>query len=91
MSEETLFEFEDDVRRAAVAQYLRTIADRLESGESFSLTSGDQSVTLAPPELVEFEVEVEREMSKSDDVEIELELQIEWEEDAHGATELRID
>ncbi|KTG30661.1 amphi-Trp domain-containing protein [Haloferax profundi] len=92
MPEETLFEFEGDMERAAVAQYLRTIADRLESGESFSLASGDQSVTLAPPAQVEFEIEVERETSKSeDDTEIEMEIQLEWEEDSRGTTELKID
>ncbi|ELZ76275.1 hypothetical protein C454_18299 [Haloferax gibbonsii ATCC 33959] len=92
MSEETVFEFESDIERVAVAQYLRTIADRLESGESFSLTSGEQSVTLTPPEQIEFEIEVEQETSKSEhNTEIEMELQLEWEEDTRGSTELKIE
>jgi len=89
MSEETLFEFERDMTTADVAEYLRTVADRLESGEEFTLDSGSESVTLAPPGRVEFEVEVERETSSSG-AEIELEFELEWDEDAADSGDLSI-
>jgi amphi-Trp domain-containing protein len=92
MPEETIFSFERDMSTAAVADYLRTVADKLDAGEEFSLESGDESVTLAPPSRVEFEVEVERETSKSGgDAEIEVEFELEWDENATGDGDLVID
>lgn len=92
MPEETLFEFERDMDTAAVADYLRTVADHLESGEEFTLESGGKSVTLSPPSRVEFEVEVERETSTSGGSgEIELEFELEWDEDATDDGALNID
>jgi amphi-Trp domain-containing protein len=92
MPEETLFRFERDMETAEVAQYLRTVADHLESGDEFTLGSGDESVTLAPPGRVEFEVEVERETSTSGgSAEIEIELELEWDEDATDAGDLTIE
>jgi amphi-Trp domain-containing protein len=92
MPEETLFEFERDMDTAEVARYLRTVADHLESGDEFTLESGDESVTLTPPGRVEFEVEVERETSKSGtSAEIELEIELEWDEDAVDTGELSIE
>jgi len=92
MPEETLFEFERDMETVEVAQYLRTVADHLESGDEFTLESGDQSVTLTPPGRVEFEVEVERETSKSGDAaEIEIEFELEWDEHATDTGELTIE
>jgi amphi-Trp domain-containing protein len=41
---------------AEVAEYLRTVADRLESNEEFTLEAGTVSVTLTPPNRIEFEV-----------------------------------
>jgi amphi-Trp domain-containing protein len=91
MPEETLFEFERDMTAAEVANYLRTVADKLEAGDEFTLESGGDSVTLAPPGRVEFEVEVERETSKSGKSEIELELELEWDEDATDDGDLNIE
>jgi amphi-Trp domain-containing protein len=92
MPEETIFTFERDMSTAEVAEYLRTVADKLDAGEGFTLESGDDSVTLAPPGRVEFEVEVERETSKSGgDAEIEVEFELEWDEDATGDGDLVID
>lgn len=83
MPEQTLFKFERDMDTGEVAEYLRTVADHLESGDEFNLESGNDSVTLTPPGRVEFEVEVERETSKSgDSAEIEIEFELEWDEDA---------
>lgn len=91
MPEETLFEFERSMDTAEVAQYLRTVADHLESGEEFTLESGTESVTLTPPGRVEFEVEVERETSKSGgSAEIELEFELEWDEDGTCTGDLNI-
>jgi amphi-Trp domain-containing protein len=91
MPEETLFEFERDMTAAEVANYLRTVADKLDAGDEFTLESGGDSVTLAPPGRVEFKVEVERETSKSGKSEIELELELEWDEDATDDGDLNIE
>jgi amphi-Trp domain-containing protein len=92
MPEETLFEFERDMNTTEVAQYLRTVADYLDSGDEFTLESGTESVTLTPPGRVEFEVEVERETSKSGDSgEIEIEFELEWDEDATNTGDLTIE
>ncbi|MCT9094552.1 amphi-Trp domain-containing protein [Haloarchaeobius sp. HME9146] len=93
MPEETLFEFERDMTTSEVAQYLRTVADRLDSGGEFTLESGGDSVTLSPPGRVEFEVEIERETSKSGkSPEIELEFALEWDENgSDGSGDLTIE
>lgn len=91
MPEETLFTSEQDMDAAEVAQYLRTVAEHLESGDEFTLESGDESVTLAPPGRVEFEVEVERETSSGGSSEIELEFELEWDENATDTGDLTIE
>jgi amphi-Trp domain-containing protein len=92
MPEETLFTFEQEMDRAAVAQYLRTVADRLESGDELTLSAGGESVTLATPGRIEFEVEVERETSTSGtSSEIEIEFELEWDEGAAESGDLSID
>ena len=92
MPEETLFEFERDMNTTEVAQYLRAVADHLDSGDEFTLESGTESVTLTPPGRVEFEVEVERETSKSgDSAEFELEFELEWNEGATNTGDLTIE
>jgi amphi-Trp domain-containing protein len=91
MPEETLFEFERDMDTVEVARYLRTVADRLESDDEFTLESGTESVTLTPPSRIEFEVEVERDTSKTGgSAEIELEFELEWDEDGTGTGDLNI-
>jgi amphi-Trp domain-containing protein len=92
MAGETLLTFERDVTTAEVAEYLRTVADRLESGEDFTLEAGTESVTLTPPGRIEFEVEVERETSDSGGPrEIELEFELEWDEHADSTGDLTIE
>jgi len=92
MPEKTLFESEQDLETTEVAQYLRTVADHLESGDEFTLESGTESVTLAPPGRVAFEVEVERETSRSgDSSEIELEFELEWDENTTDTGDLTIE
>ncbi|MBV0922764.1 amphi-Trp domain-containing protein [Halomicroarcula limicola] len=82
MPEETLFETERPLGRDAVADYLRTLADSLESGSDVTLRAGDQSVTLDPPETVEFEVKAEREGPTDGDGELSIEVELEWPENA---------
>lgn len=74
--EEVLFESETDESRATVADYLRSVADRLDDG-TVTLRSGDEEFTVEPTEPVEFEVTVEREGAETS-----LELELEWTEGA---------
>ena len=80
MPEEILFESEQYLDRSAVASYLRTVADRLESGEPISLESGGNSVAVEAPPTVEFEVKVEREGPRDGPGEIGFEMELEWDE-----------
>jgi len=84
MPENVLFETEQRQRRDEVAEYLRTVADKLAAGESITLEAGDQSVTLDPPGDVEFEVKAEREGPVDGPGELSIELELEWDEAAHG-------
>jgi amphi-Trp domain-containing protein len=49
MPETVLFGSERQSTRADVASYLRTVADRLETGETVTLEAGSESVTMDPP------------------------------------------
>ena len=82
MPEEVLFENEQYLDRSAVASYLRTVADKLERGESVSLESGGDSISVAVPQTVEFEVKVEREGHADGPGEIGFEMELEWDENA---------
>ncbi len=82
MPEKVLFEREQYENLDAVAAYLRTVADKLETGEPVTLESGSDSVTLDPPETVEFEVKAEREGPADGPGELSIELELEWDEDA---------
>ncbi|USZ67737.1 amphi-Trp domain-containing protein [Halorussus salilacus] len=85
MPEEVLFETERSQSREDIAAYLRTVAEKLESGEEFSLSAGDQSVTLAPPAQPTFEVKAERETPASGGQgELSVEFEIEWDEGGDG-------
>ena len=85
MPEEVLFETERRQSREDIAAYLRTVAEKLEAGREFSLSSGDQSVTLAPPAQPTFEVKAERETpSGGGSGELSVEFEIEWDEDDEG-------
>jgi amphi-Trp domain-containing protein len=80
MPEEILFESESVQTRAAVAQYLRRVADNLDAGEEITFSAGEQSVTTNPPDSVEFEVKVEREGPTGAAGELSIELELEWDE-----------
>ncbi|QLH79068.1 amphi-Trp domain-containing protein [Halosimplex rubrum] len=85
MVETVLFEDERRLTRTDVASYLRTIADRLETGEPLTLETAADSVTVDVPREVEFEVKVEREGPAEAAGELGLELELEWDEDAETA------
>jgi amphi-Trp domain-containing protein len=90
MVERVLFESEQDASRSEVADYLRTVADRLEDGDAISLEGSGDPVTLDPPATVEFEVKAEHE-GPTDAGELSLELELEWDADAtDGSDSLQI-
>lgn len=82
MSEE-LFESEARVERETVADHLAAVAEKLRNGEEITLDDGVDTVTVAVPEEVEFDVELEQ-YGHDRDTRLELEFELEWEE--HGDT-----
>ncbi len=81
MPEEVLFKYEQRLPTAEIATYLRTVADTLERGESVTLESGTDSVTMEPPSQPTFEVKAERETSSSGGpAELSIEFELEWDE-----------
>ena len=85
MPEEVLFETETNRSRADIASYLRTFADKLDAGGPITLTAGEQSVTMEPPERPTFEVKAEREGPTDALGELSVEFEIEWDEGGDGA------
>lgn len=81
MVEEVLFETEQRMERAAIADYLRTVADNLTKGEAISLRAGDDEVSLTPPDRPTFEVKAEREGPSDGHGELSVEFELEWPED----------
>lgn len=95
MPEEVLFKFERSMERAEIADYLRTVADSVESGD-VTLEAGTKSVTMSPPARPTFEIKAERESSSSGGpAELSVEFELEWDEgnegDENGSGELRIE
>lgn len=86
MPEEVLFETERKQSRGEVADYLRTVADRLDGGDSITLSASGDSLTLDPPASVTFEVKAERETGSGPD-EHSVEFELEWDESDAGASE----
>ncbi len=81
MPEEVVFESERPASCAEVATYLRTVADRLDTGGTLTLSGGGSEVTLDPPNQVEFEVKAERE-TNGGAPEMSVEFELEWSEGA---------
>lgn len=82
MPEDVLFKTESARSRSEIAEYLRTVADKLDAGDPVTLSAGSESVTLEVPARPTFEVKAEREYSKSGGPgELSLELELEWDED----------
>lgn len=84
MPEEVLFENESRQSRAAVATYLRSLADKLDAGDAVTLRAGAEELTLEVPPSVDFEVKAERETGSGPD-ELSIEVELEWSE-GHKAT-----
>ena len=82
MPEEVLFADERHQQRSAIADYLRTVADKLDGDGQLNLEAGGESVSLDVPAEVEFEVKVEREGPADGNGEIGFELELEWPENA---------
>ncbi|ELZ35083.1 hypothetical protein C474_00385 [Halogeometricum pallidum JCM 14848] len=80
MPEETLFKSESTQNREDIASYLRKVADNLENGNSLTLRTGDQSVTMDPPPRLTFEVKAEREGATGKPGELSVEFELEWDE-----------
>jgi amphi-Trp domain-containing protein len=57
------FNLEQEKSRTEVAAYLRQLADGLEDGEKVTLISGEQSVTINPPESLHFKIETDTDSS----------------------------
>ncbi|MDJ1434248.1 amphi-Trp domain-containing protein [Halostagnicola sp. A-GB9-2] len=80
MPEEVLFKSESDQTREEIASYLRSVADKLEQGDSITLKSGSESVTMEPPARPTFEVKAEREGPTDGPGELSIEFELEWDE-----------
>jgi len=86
MPEEVLFGEERRQDRAEIADYLRSVADKLDAGEPITLSAGERSVTVEPPARPTFEVKVERETARgATSGELSVELEIEWNESEEGS------
>lgn len=77
MPEEVLFETERKQSRAEIADTLRAVADKLDAGESITLSAGDQSVDMDPPANPTFEIKAEREGTEPNE-ELSIEFELEW-------------
>lgn len=91
MPEEVLFKSEQRQGRDQIASYLRTVADRLDAGESITLQTGGESVTLDPPTRPTFEVKAEREGPSGGPGELSVEFELEWPEDGEEGGDLQIE
>ena len=90
MPEEVVFEFEADQSRQEIASYLRTVAEKLDTGGPITLEAGDDAVTLDPPSTTEFEVKVEREGPANEPGELSVEFELEWPEGTEDRNRLGI-
>jgi len=84
MPEEVLFKSESRQSREEIAAYLRSVADKLDSGEAITLSAGGESVTMEPPAQPTFEVKAEREGPTGAPGELSIEFELEWDEGGEG-------
>ena len=82
--EETVFETEQRMPRAEIAEYLRAVAESLDRGATITLSAGDQEVTLDPPAEPTFEVKAEHEGPEGAMTERSIEFELEWDESEEG-------
>lgn len=77
MGKETvLFKYEEKMSSTEAASLVRTVADKIESGEIL-LEQGKKKVNLTIPSRVEVEVKAEKEVGRKKTT-MKLELEIEW-------------
>lgn len=77
MGQETiLFKSEEKKSAAEIAQTLRLVADKVEAG-TITLSQGDDSLELALPGTMTFEIKAEEEEGRSR-TKRSLELELEW-------------
>jgi amphi-Trp domain-containing protein len=92
MPEEVLFEVERSQNRAEIANMLRSVADKLDTGDPITLTAGEQSITLDPPARPTFEIKAERETpSGGGPGELSVEFEIEWDENGDAGSPVDIE
>lgn len=72
----TLYKSKQQIARSECAEFLRTLADRIESG-SVTLTGDDGDTTVAIPEHLKLEVEYQSKMKPRGE-QFELELELTW-------------
>lgn len=85
MPEDVLFKTEQRHTRKEIATYLRNVADKLDAGESVTLRSGSETVTMEPPARPTFEVKAEREGPTGGPRELSIEFELEWDESDSGS------
>lgn len=81
--EEVLFETETVHDRNEIADYLEQVAENLRHG-TVTLVSGDEEITVEPPETATFEVKVERETNGDEEMSVEFEVEWKAGDDAGG-------
>lgn len=77
MSDEIELETEEDLTRDEIADHLEAFAANLRGSDELDVEIGGETVVIAPPETVEFEVEIEDE-PEDDGVERSIEFELEW-------------
>lgn len=83
-----LFQTEEVKTREEVSQFLRELADKIESG-SVSMSQGQQEVELKIPQRIEMDIDVEQNDKGQKGIQQELEIELSWYEgDKGGPLEL---
>jgi amphi-Trp domain-containing protein len=86
--EEVLFETESVQDRSDIADYFEQVAENLRHG-TVTLVSGDDEITLEPPQSPVFEVKVEREQEGGEE-EMSVEFEVEWDVGGNGNSDLSV-
>ncbi len=84
-----LFKSEEKKSRADAAQFLRQVADKLESGQVI-LRRGEEELVLQIPASLILEVQVEDEDKKSKGIQHSLELELKWFDNQEGDGRLEL-
>ncbi len=84
-----LFKSEEKKSRADAAQFLRQVADKLESGQVI-LRRGEEELVLQIPASLILEVQVEDEDKKSKGIQHSLELELKWFDNQEGDGSLEL-